>query len=242
MTVIDAHAPTMSATRYVECPGQQTRLSRNEVEMLCLKAARGAGMPWGLAEEAGLAAGWLAARGVHGASVLLAHLTTRAESSDAISIEGRVWSSQSGGGLCPIIVGVALDDHAGLEEGVGSGPVTIMTLRYPGLVTPHVARLARALKTALVLNWDRGAMQISATGEVDRTELLALIQVPMTRLIVRPCDPMMQAIKASSFTPADICPLTSHTLAGLNALAMRTTVPASEQSRRDAGASVTDND
>ena len=33
------------------------RLSRNETEALCQKAARGAGMPWGLAEEAGFAAG-----------------------------------------------------------------------------------------------------------------------------------------------------------------------------------------
>lgn len=198
-------------------------------------------MSWGLAEEAGFAAGWMAARGVDGASVLLEHLTARPVGSDAIAIENRVWSSQSGCGLCPIAVGAALDDHAGLEEGVGLGPVTIMNLRHPGLVTPHLARLARVSKTALVLSWDGGGMQISAAGEVDRADLLALIQVPMTRLVVSPCDPMASAIIVTSFTPADICPLTSATLAGLNALAMRTTVPASEQSRRDAGASAIDN-
>lgn len=241
MTTIEAHDPTASATRYAERPSPQTRLSRNEVEALCLKAARGAGMPWGLAEEAGFAAGWLAARGVDGASVLLAHLTARPEHSDGIVIENRIWSSQSGGGLCPIAVGAALADHAGLEEGVGSGPVTIMNLRHPGLVMPHLAGLARASKTLLVLDWDGGSAQMSAAGEVDRANLLALIHVPMARLVVRSCDPMASAIVATRFTPADICPLTSATLAGLNALAMRTTVPASEQSRRDAGASASDN-
>ena len=32
-------------------------LSQNETESLCMKAARGAGFSWGLAEEAGIAAG-----------------------------------------------------------------------------------------------------------------------------------------------------------------------------------------
>lgn len=242
MTAIEGHDPTESTTRYAEPLAPQTRLSRNEVEALCLKAARGAGMSWGLAEEAGFTAGWLAARGVDGASGLLAHLTARPEGSDAIVIENRIWSSQSGCGLCPIAVGAALDDHAGLEDGVGSGPVTIMTLHHPGLVTPHLARLARASKTALVLGWAGGGAQISATGEIDRANLLALIQISMTRLVVSPCDPMTSVMIATNFPPADICPLTSATLAGLNALAMRTTVPASEQSRRDAGASASDND
>ena len=40
----------------------------------------------------------------------------------------------------------------------------------------------------------------------------------------------------------DMCPLSAETLAGLNALSMRTTVPASETSRRGAGAMVSDND
>src|SRR4029078_635119 len=35
-------------------------VSRNEIESLALKAARGAGMSWGLAEEASVGAGWLA--------------------------------------------------------------------------------------------------------------------------------------------------------------------------------------
>lgn len=242
MIACDAHSSTMAAPDYSDRPAPQIRLSRNEVETLCLKAARGAGMPWGLAEEAGFAAGWLAARGVDGASVLLAHLTARTEENKAIVVECRVWSARFGGELCPITVGAALDDHAGLEEGVKSGPVTIMTLRHPGLVIPHLARLASASKIALVLSWHGGSTQISSSGEVDRAGLLALLQVPMARLVVSPCGLTTSAIIITNFTEVDICPLTSDTLSGLNALAIRTTVPTSEQSRRDAGAAASDND
>ncbi len=238
MTTIEADKPAMSATRYAEPPAPQTRLSRNEIEALCLKAARGVGMPWGLAEEAGLIAGWLAAHGVDGPSVLLACLNVRPEGNNTIIIENRIWMSHSSNGLCPISVGAALSDHAGLEEGVGRGPVTIMTLLYPSLVIPHLARIARASKTALVLRWDGGDTHISATGEVDLADLLELSQVPMTQLVVSPCDPITSTIIETSLTPAGVCPLTSDTLAGLNTLAMRTTVAASEQSRHDAGASV----
>jgi hypothetical protein len=54
---------------------QSAQMSQNEVSALCLKAARGAGMSWGLAEEAGFAASWLTARGIDGPRHLLTHLT-----------------------------------------------------------------------------------------------------------------------------------------------------------------------
>ena len=44
--------------------------SLNEIESLCKKAARGAGLSWGLAEEAGKAARWLSAHGLDGPGVL----------------------------------------------------------------------------------------------------------------------------------------------------------------------------
>ena len=45
-------------------------VSLNEIESLALKAARGAGMSWGLAEEAAVAASWLAARSLPWAETL----------------------------------------------------------------------------------------------------------------------------------------------------------------------------
>ncbi|NJO21709.1 MAG: DUF3726 domain-containing protein [Sphingomonadales bacterium] len=43
-------------------------VSLNEIENLSLKACRGAGMSWGLAEEAAQAARWLAGAAWHGIS------------------------------------------------------------------------------------------------------------------------------------------------------------------------------
>ena len=50
------------------------RLSLPEIESLVVKAARGAGYNWGIAEEAGFAVRWLARTGLPGPEILLAHL------------------------------------------------------------------------------------------------------------------------------------------------------------------------
>ena len=44
--------------------------SLGEVRALAVKAARGSGLPWGLAEEAGFAVQWLEARGGPGVEAL----------------------------------------------------------------------------------------------------------------------------------------------------------------------------
>ena len=51
-------------------------MSLNEVETLAWKAARGAGLPWGVADDAGRAAAWIAARFGMWAETLLALLET----------------------------------------------------------------------------------------------------------------------------------------------------------------------
>ena len=51
-------------------------VSSNEVDALAKKAAKGAGMPWGLAAEAGKATRWLADRGLPGPAVLADLLET----------------------------------------------------------------------------------------------------------------------------------------------------------------------
>src|SRR5947209_8188765 len=53
---------------------EQIDISLNEVEMLSLKAARGAGLPWGLAEDVGRSARWFAQHSVPWAESLVALL------------------------------------------------------------------------------------------------------------------------------------------------------------------------
>lgn len=58
----------------MSAPPEALDLSLNEVEMLAQKAARGAGLAWGVAEDTGRAAAWIAARFGPWAAELLALL------------------------------------------------------------------------------------------------------------------------------------------------------------------------
>lgn len=87
--------------------------SLNETEALCRKAARGAGMPWGLAEEAGRAARWLEDRGQAGAGALAKLL-------------GR-WNAGMTPRDCPVLAGAAMAD-AGVMP---ASPVTADPLTWP---------------------------------------------------------------------------------------------------------------
>lgn len=94
-------------------------LSLNEIEALCKKAARGAGMSWGLAEEAAKAARWLSAQGMEGPALLAAQLRLN-DGTDYAQLAPRIeadrWSS-AGRSMCPLIAGATLSDHAQLITG-----------------------------------------------------------------------------------------------------------------------------
>lgn len=66
-----------------------------EIRTLAIKAARGAGLSWGLAEEAGFAVRWLEQRGLAGVEALAAYLNEM----DGYSPEN-----------CPIAQGAAISD------------------------------------------------------------------------------------------------------------------------------------
>ena len=203
--------------------GNSARLSQNEIEQLCLKAARGAGMSWGLAEEAGFAAAWLAMRGLHGPGVLLAQLRDQAA---------------DGGCLCPIALGSALCDHAHLPEtAIDETALRVGPVKHPVLLLAFLSDLARTWGGCVRLDWPRGTVRLTADGRISGD---AAILAKETRLDAElsvhgaapdeptaPCEP--------HYVPAEI-------LSGLNAFALRTTVPASETSRAGAGATVGDND
>ena len=98
--------------------------SLNEIEALSKRAARGAGMAWGMAEESGKAVRWLESHNLPGVT-LLAELLTRNDHTPhgtiaPQSLEG-VWSASSGT-LCPLLAGAALNDCADrLAAGPGLG-------------------------------------------------------------------------------------------------------------------------
>lgn len=106
--------------------------SMSEVETHCRKAARGAGLSWGEAEEVGQAVRRLSAAGLAGAEALLAYLTAREA--------GAVQDS-----ACPIKLGCRLID--------GATP-SLKDCHTPILLLPFVSSLAQDHGTALALQGD----------------------------------------------------------------------------------------
>jgi len=166
-------------------------LSHSELRSLITKAARGAGLAWGLAEEAGWAAEWLARRGFPAAD----------------------WAAHW------------------LSSAVAGGPQSLPdALLAPGYLLPFLARIAQsrgdlALTTTLGL-----AAEIGADGTLrfgpgwsDRTLGWTLAHVVTELAGQRPR-------------------VSTSVLDCLDGLALRTTVPPSDLSRRQAGSATPDDD
>ncbi len=209
------------------------QLSCNEVNGLCLKAARGAGLCWGLAEEAGFAAQWLYSHGIDGPGALLTHLDRFAGlSSDVVLVDG-VFCAGDEGFLCPIAAGAALSDFAAAgHDCVRAGPVD-----RPLLVLPFVHQIARAAGNPMALSWAGGCVLVSPEGHVTG-ELAALAATDTAEVAIAPVTGAPEPVSA----PQGVATPATDTLTRLNAYAMLTTVPASAASRADAGSAGDDND
>lgn len=216
-------------------------LSSNEIEQLCLKASRGAGMSWGLAEEAGFAAAWLAKRGLDGAGALLAQLQ------DA---EGRPWNEicpvvtsgrfqpVEGGSLCPIALGSVLCDHAQLPEtAMQDAPLRLGPVTQPVLLLAFLSDLAQARGSDLRLDWSGGSVWVTADGRMtgDTNTLASETRLQAKLSVEKATQDVPTQSGLSNIVAPDV-------LDALNAFALRTTVPASEASRAGAGAAAGDND
>lgn len=234
---IEPNDPTQSGTLLPEAIAPELILSRNEVEGLCAKAARGAGLSWGLAEEAGRAAGWLVVHGLDGADALLAELDRRATRCQAPDVARGRWRATGAAPLCPIATGSALDDFAGLEEGLAEDTaLTVGPVGAPVLLLPFLVNIAEALGGAVTMRWDGGELALDGRGIVrgDVGALAAQDDAVLELFVSREAG-------AGRAGPAP-CPVGRDTVLDLNALAMKTTVPSSEQSRADAGSAGGDND
>ncbi len=233
--------PTRAGAPVPEGMGARVRLSMTELETLAAKAARGAGLAWGLAEEAGAATRWLQARGFDGADLLLAHLERNAGAcwqDVAPVIKGRTWKSSGGHPLCPIATGTTLCDHAPLAEGLAAGPILLTQVDCPALLLPFLSGISHRMCKPCALDWAES--QLIVSGDVIHSRSLLGQDMLSTCADVQVSLP---SAAPEAVTPAPaVRKIAIATLRGLDALAMRTTVPASEQSRQGAGAGTTDND
>ena len=213
--------------------------SQNEIEAMCKRAARGAGLSWGIAEEAGKAARWLSAHDLPGPEAL-AEILTRNDGKSyddlvPISVEN-TWRARSGH-LCPLISGAALSDRAALLA--GGHPIKLGPTSLPLLIAPYAAGAARQSDGQLDLTWSGVVMTISA----ERVS----IDGDFAAVTVRGTEAVTCALSARSvnsvLTTTRGQTIDAETWSRLSAFAQRTFAPATEASRLSgAGAGLADND
>lgn len=217
--------------------------SVNEIEGTARRAARGAGLAWGLAEEAAKAARWLAARKLPCVPLLVGLL----RQNDGVPhhelaplVSDHEWSAAGGRDLCPLIAGTALNDHA--DRIAAGGAVTLAAVSHPLLLVPFLGRAAAATGQAFELGWPGVAIRCLPDGPAiaapDPAELTAPRAAPVE---VRAAEaaagdrPTPRRVEGVAVDP-------DH-LAYLKQLALRTYVPASAESRaRGAGGDAIDDE
>ena len=213
--------------------------SLNEIEAHAKRAARGAGLSWSLAEEAGRATRWLASHGLAGPALLSEVLTKndglRHDQVAPVRLDGE-WHAPAGD-LCPLAAGAALNDYA--EWLAGAQPLTMANVSNPLLVLPFAAWAAIHLNAPIQVGWQN--LRIDTDG--DRV----WINDPDKDIDTSQAAAVTCQI-ASKRTDAGTLPglrgtVTDQAWRKLDTFAQRTFAPATAASRLlGAGAGVSDND
>ncbi len=208
-------------------------LSLPEINALSLRAARGAGYEWGLAEELGVAAVWLAERGFTWADIILDRLAGD-HGADPRPATVR-W--HSAGPVCGLRAGAALADFAALPEGVGVQGVEIGAVLTPQLLLPFAAQAARV---------------INCPCEISQNDTLWAYVTADSVLVVSPATGHTQTATLSvrrtdrrpdrGQTAAPTTCISRTTYAQLDRFARRMTVPATALSQARAGGDTPDTD
>ena len=198
--------------------------SLNEVEAMAKKATRGAGYPWGLAEEASKATRWLCAHGIDGVAAL-ARVLDRRRGCGGAGLEGCSPCAE-----CPIGTGVSLSDEAAQ---LVSTPRSFEVAPVPVFLLPFAAMAAHRLGATVTM---RGSGFEAVT---DGEHLSLHGEVPGAG----PVQILMGGVMGSLTAVAMRATPDPEDWDMLSALAHRTYAPATEESRLlGAGAGTTDND
>lgn len=214
-TIQSPRAPAADATGHWQ-------VSLAEIDAMGRKAARGAGLAWGLAEEAGRAARWLAAHGQPGPEALLAALEAM-EGDPPAHAPDADWRAAAA--LCPVRTGAAFCDRMAL------GPVRLGPMIEPLLLVPFLCRAARASGAAFALRGESIRLVATPAGPVcDGWKALR----QTARLTLEPSAAEGQS-RAAGPGPGP-WRVDVETWRRLERLARRTYVPASKASRAGAGA------
>ncbi len=188
-------------------------MAHSELRSLVTKSARGAGLAWGLAEEAGWAAEWLARRSLPAGEWAAKWL--------ASTVEGLPG---------PIEFGAGLADRLANDAGEWKPVPVPDEIVAPGYILPFLHLIATR----------RGTVAITDTlGTVVRVDQVGTVEFGPS-WANRSCNWQINA--APSLRPTSRAYLSSSLVDCLEGLALQTTVPPSDVSRRNAGSATSDND
>jgi len=199
--------------------------SLGEVGALAVKAARGAGMPWGLADETGFAVTWLQARRLPGVTALCRYLSR---------YDGAVLPQTAPDIACPILIGSAYADGAMTPD------IALPAVDSPILLLPFIAmRTGSRAATVVIGSTSLDVYHNSLFGPHHETALLmdrAACQVTAADSAKRPIDEWPNTCQR-------VPPYMACCIDRLGQFASRTYAPSTAQSRlTGAGAGLSDND
>jgi hypothetical protein len=131
-------------------------VSLNDIESTALKAARSAGYGWGLAEEVGRSARWLAMRGLPWLKPLTEGVLKQMHRLESFDSAARVGSTFGPSApqrrLGPISVAVSLADEV-IPLPPAGAELSWRTIAAPVLILPALARLSRRFDRPILVRW-----------------------------------------------------------------------------------------
>jgi hypothetical protein len=213
--------------------------SLNEIEAMSKRAGRGAGLSWGLAEEAAKGTRWLSAFGFPGTELLadLLELNDRIPPIDVspVSLSAEVWHAPARR-MSPLIAGASLSDCA--VRLLERGTITMENVSLPLLAVPFMGGAALRLGVPVAVEWDGARLATDGKQLCVQASPEALEARQAQRLVFS--APADMSGRREPVLRADVSEESWDRLA---AFAHRTFAPATEESRlRGAGAGLSDND
>lgn len=201
-----------------------------------MRSARGAGMPWGDAEECGAAAVWLARRNLPWAEIIVSRL--EGPTGSAFQPAPGRWTSD--GPICGLRAGIALSDFAELSEGVSIAPLRLGPVLDAMMLLPFLARVAERQQMAIRVEVG-GVRQatVSAQGlDIGQGALGHGASAPITLR----SDPVLDTPDRPTALAAHPATIENRVWTRLDLLAIKMTVPSSETSQARAGGAGPDDD
>ncbi|MBF9026047.1 DUF3726 domain-containing protein [Rhodobacterales bacterium HKCCD6035] len=219
------------------------QLSAGEWASLGMKAARGGGYSWGLAEEFGASLAVLAQWGINGAGPALALCAAQAVLGlpQMAEINGGVWG-QSAAPLCPVATGALICDLGHSPQGLfGPHPLTLVAVAEPLMLLPFLDGLAAREGRAVQISTPKAALVFGGLFPLDANEITQFADHARDATLTLCAKPSRYG--ASVPRAPYLQTITPETYADLDRFALETTVPATAQSRETgAGAGLSDND